>query len=204
MLVPPLSVYLRTNVHSTLISIKAIDRAVKQYGQFVEEKRLWLVDGRLYVEDLAAMLESLASEMEIGAVFIDYIQKVPSQNRGTVGQRYLEIKHVSSLLLEQAISKNVPILLGAQLNRTSNTSSRIKLDALRESGDIEQDANLVIGLYNESVAEMEDTPQPDTLVDTDIELSVLKNKAGVSGTKLVLNFHKPTLRITDDGSSGLY
>jgi replicative DNA helicase len=191
-------------VHSTLISIKAIDRAVKQYGQFVEEKRLWLVDGRLYVEDLAAMLESLASEMEIGAVFIDYIQKVPSQNRGTVGQRYLEIKHVSSLLLEQAISKNVPILLGAQLNRTSNTSSRIKLDALRESGDIEQDANLVIGLYNESVAEMEDTPQPDTLVDTDIELSVLKNKAGVSGTKLVLNFHKPTLRITDDGSSGLY
>ena len=183
---------------------EAIDRALSQYTGLTEERRLWLVDLRLYAEDLAALLSGLSEKQEIGAVFVDYIQKVPVQTPGQGGQRYLEIKQASALLLEQAVSHNLPIIYGAQLNRASNTSSRIKLENLRESGDIEQDSNLVIGLYNESVAEIDESERADTNENADLELRVLKNRAGVAGTKVTLNFNKPTLRITDDSGSCLY
>ena len=68
---------------------------------------------------------------------IDYIQRIPIPSQS---QRYLDIKMISSLLLEQAVSQDIPIILGAQLNRGTEGG----LSSLREGGDIEQDANLVL------------------------------------------------------------
>ena len=65
---------------------------------------------------------------------------------------------MSQLLLEQAVNQDIPIILGAQASR-AGAGERIKLEHLRESGDIEQDANLVLGLYNESVTKTEETYQ---------------------------------------------
>ena len=69
------------------------------------------------------------------------------------------------------------------------------MDNLRESGDIEQDANLVLGLYNETRAGQEDsleTSQKDRL-----EVHILKNRGGQAGGIVSLSFNKPALKIED-------
>jgi replicative DNA helicase len=156
-------------------------------------------------EDLVAVIDSLARVEDTGAVIIDYIQKIPLL-RPSLGQRYLDIKLVSSLLLDQAVQLDIPIILGAQLGRGDKSSgSKVKLDNLRESGDIEQDANLVLGLYTKAVEDIEKEDYQDNAVrdpEVDMELTVLKNRAGVAGKSLTLSFDRPVYRITKKKTFG--
>lgn len=177
----------------------AIEAALERYEELTSSGRLWLVDSRLTAEDLAATIGHLASGREIGAVFVDYIQKIGLQRPADV--RYLEIKRVSELLLEQAVSCDLPIILGAQLGR-GGRGERVRLDNLRESGDIENDANLVIGLYNDT----EDKRQQDTQSQAErpqeiaLELTVLKNRNGAAGGRAMLSLHGRTYQIKESNS----
>jgi len=96
--------------------------------------------------------------------------------------------------------------MGAQLgrpNKGQGESSIIKLSNLRESGDIEQDAHLVLGLYNKTVDERdqagaeEDIWKDDIKKAVDLEVHILKNRNGVAGRKCILEFNMPILKIQD-------
>lgn len=182
----------------------AIDQAMEQLKEWLDTGHLLLMDKRLPGEDLAAIIGHEAGRGQVGAVLIDYIQKIPLQQ--PMSQPYLTIKEVSSLLLEQAVSQNIPIILGAQLGRGSGSSkeggSRVRLDNLREGGDIEQDASLVLGLFNASVDKIEEDGKANTGPIVDLEVSVLKHRAGIAGRKAVLSFQQPTLRILDRDLTG--
>jgi DNA primase len=175
---------------------KAIEEAISEYQELTSSGRLWLMDSRLSAEDLASTIGHLARRREVGAVLVDYIQKVPLQ-KPIQGQRYLEIKRVSELLLEQAVSQDIAIILGAQLGRASGSESKVRLDNLRESGDIEQDANLVLGLYSEALEKAEETDQKGQANTVPLQITVLKNRQGVAGLSQSLDFERPTLRLTD-------
>ncbi len=180
----------------------AIEQALEQYREYTSSGRLYLLDRRLHVEDLSEVIGRLAGEgrRRPGAFFIDYIQKVSSGESQKPGQRYLEIKAVSERLLDTAVSKGLAIITGAQFGRDSGGKPEdrrrpVRLDNLRESGDIEQDANLVLGLYNETRAGQEDsleTSQKDRL-----EVHILKNRGGQAGDIVRLSFNKPALKIED-------
>jgi len=72
------------------------------------------------------------------------------------------------------------------------------LENLRESGDIEQDANLVLSLYTPEIEDMEKSEYVTKVsAVVDMEVSILKNRAGASGRKITLSFNRPVLRITD-------
>lgn len=174
---------------------KDIEEAISKYQRLTEEGRLLISDSMPAGEDLAATIDWLAQRGETGAVFVDYIQKIPLQR--PLQQRYLEIKMVSALLLQQAVQQDIPIILGAQLGRAKGTLSKVTLDNLRESGDIEQDSSLVIGLYNESVEETEREGQPAKAREVELKVSVLKQRGGVAGRSQVLTFDRPILRIKD-------
>lgn len=174
-----------------------IDQAIKEYTELTSSGRLLLSDSMYPAEDLAQVISLLAKRGETGAVIVDYIQKIPLL-RSSQNQRYLDIKQISGLLLEQAVSLDIPLILGAQLGRDKVSGSRPRLDNLRESGDIEQDANLVLGLYNQVVEDLEaDSTHGTPDAQVDLEISVLKNRAGMAGKVLKLTFNQPTLRITD-------
>ncbi len=183
---------------------REISKAFARYGELADTGRICLADGRRTAEDLAATIGALADRAQVGAVFVDYIQKIPLQRPAEV--RYLEIKRVSELLLEQAVSHDLPIILGAQLGRAQGQQRKVTLDNLRESGDIEQDANLVLGLHNAAVEAAEESEsagqgQPEV----PLEVVLLKNRAGVAGRKVVLNLQRPTFRIQDKpAGSSLY
>lgn len=189
--------------------IKAIDEAIKNYEELTASGRLYVIDRPLNENDLKRLIITASERKDTGAVFIDYLQKIPLE--GSASQRYVEIKQASEALRQAAVACNIPIIAGAQLGRSSAPQlstgrkpkeielKRPRLENLRESGDIEQDASLVLAIFNED-AERQDisgakevyTGKKDT-----IELIVLKNRLGKSNDSCWLNFNGSTFSITD-------
>jgi len=187
-------------LHDKRGSNKKIDQAILEYEKATSEGRLLVSDDMYTAEDLASVIEILAKTGDTGAVFIDYIQKIPLQ-RPALSQRYLDLKLISEILLKQAVSLDIPILLGAQLGRgDKSTGSKVRLDNLRESGDIEQDANLVIGLYTEAVEKIQEEALDSKVKlasEVEIVLSILKNRGGVAGKSRSLLFSLPIYTIKE-------
>lgn len=176
---------------------KKIEQALQEYQRLTVAGRLTLSDQRLAGEDLTATIALLARRGDTGAILVDYIQRIPVH--GQYSQRYLEIKAISDMLLDQAVRHNLPVIVGAQLNRSAGGGAHPRLEQLREAGDLEQDAHLVLGLYNQSVDEIEEGQQ-DKAREVDLRISVLKNRSGMAGSSSVLTFDRPILKIRDQGS----
>lgn len=92
---------------------------------------------------------------KVAAVFIDYVQKLTTEEESA--NRQQEIQKICQSLLSTALDTRVEssIILGAQLNRNVTSFEELTLDKMRESGDIEQDANLVLGIWNEQAGEID-------------------------------------------------
>ncbi len=186
--------YMKARGGSVEASDKRIEQALQEFKEITSAGRLTISDEMYSADDLATVIGLLAKRGDTGAVIVDYIQRIPTQSQS---QRYLELKAISGRLLEQAVQLDIPIILGAQLNRSLDKTSP-RLDNLRESGDIEQDANLVLSLYTPAIEDMEKSDYLTKVsAEVDMEVSILKNRAGASGRKITLSFNRPVLRISD-------
>jgi replicative DNA helicase len=175
-----------------------IETAIQLYRTLTSTGRLWLSDEPLSAEDLVSVIGYACQRQQVGAVFVDYVQNVYPRQASQASQRYLVVKESCRLLRQEAVLQEIPIILGAQLNRSMvhRVDKRPMLTDLRESGDIEQEANLVLGLYNLAEArkeEDEDFSPPGPVAD--LEVHVLKNRAGPSGRKVTLVLEGPTLTV---------
>ena len=92
---------------------------------------------------------------KVAAVFIDYVQKLTTEEERANWQQ--EIQRICQALLWTALDKRVEtsIILGAQVNRNVTSFEELTLDKMREAGDIEQDANLVLGIWNEQAGNID-------------------------------------------------
>lgn len=174
-----------------------LNQARDEYDNLIQSGRLWIIDEPLAIADLTTVIDSLKGKA--GAIFIDYIQKIKSQYN--VQSRQVEIQKISGDLLDSAKRAGVALILGAQLNRDAETTSinQIKLDQLRESGDIEQDAHLVIALYNqERGAYDRDSTDRQLGSQTTIDLKLLKNRSGATNVYTSLLFNTPVLKLEED------
>ena len=179
-----------------------LNSAKAYYQQLVADGRLWIIDQPLLVDDLASTIEQLAARQgNVGAVFIDYLQKIKSKYNAPT--RQVEIQKVSERLLETAKQASVAVITGAQLNRGAEdkkTAHGLSLDQLRESGDIEQDAHLVLGVFNHARAQIDAKEDASTAtpLETELDIKVLKNRSGPSNEKQTLYLHQPTLQLRED------
>jgi replicative DNA helicase len=107
----------------------------------------------------------------------------------------LEIKKVSEFLLNSAKTCDIPIIVGAQLSRESSQTGELMLHSLRESGDLEQDANVVLGLHKESMGNEEDAHKNKGPVN--LQVHILKNRGGLAGIKVTLGFDGRVLQVSD-------
>ncbi len=113
-----------------------------------------LINAPLYVDDspsqtvleIRAKARRLKAEKNIGMIIIDYLQLM--QGPAKAESREREISHISRSLKALAKELNIPVVALAQLNRAveTRTDKRPQLSDLRESGSIEQDADVVIFL----------------------------------------------------------
>jgi replicative DNA helicase len=132
-----------------------------------------------------------AHEHDIGMVIIDYLQLIQGSDR-YAGNRVQEVTEISRGLKILARELHVPVIALAQLNRgvTDRENPRPVLSDLRESGSIEQDADLVIFLHRPDYYKMND---PDFEPTNITELLISKHRHGPVG-KIELFFHPELLR----------
>jgi len=114
-----------------------------------------LIEAPIYVDDtpaqtvleIRAKARRLKAEKNIGMIIIDYLQLM--QGPAKAESREREISHISRSLKSLAKELNIPVIALAQMNRAveARTDKRPQLSDLRESGSIEQDADVVTFLY---------------------------------------------------------
>lgn len=163
----------------------------------VDEGRLHLINEPYDIDSLVNVFNHLAREYDIGAIYIDYIQKI--KIKGASYSRQNEIQKISERLLESSLSLGLPIILGAQFNREVKAKKDINEGKLREAGDIEQDANLVLGLWNGAKAKEDEGHSPGPF-EVDLDILVLKNRDGRAPAEVTLRFNRPVLRIYESGT----
>jgi replicative DNA helicase len=123
--------------------------ALTSAGSILSESKMFIDDtAGLSILELRAKARRLKSQHDIQAIFIDYIQLLRSTTRRAQDNRQLEIAEISNGIKALAKELNIPIVVLAQLNRnpesrTGDSKGRPRLSDLRESGSIEQDADLV-------------------------------------------------------------
>lgn len=183
--------YLRGNNKNRL----AIETGKVKFRNLTESKRLWIIDEPFFVDELADTLAYFRERYDIGAVFIDYIQKI--KIKGRYQTRQIEIQKISERILETAKGLSIPIILGAQLGRDPQHSDKVRLDNLREAGDIEQDANLVLGLFNPAMEKAQENGEFIKGDEVDLKVIVLKNRNGLVNEETALTFNRPLLTIRD-------
>lgn len=106
-------------------------------------------NGDLTIHEISSMARAFAARTSgMGLVVIDYIQKIRPSDRYS-GSKVQEITEISNECKALALRLDWPVVVGAQLNRAVEGRGEPKpaLSDLRESGAIEQDADIVIGLY---------------------------------------------------------
>jgi len=128
------------------------------------------------VMDIRAKARRLQSRHgELGLIVVDYIQLMTG--RSNAESRQIEVSEMSRNLKILARELEVPVIALAQLNRTleQRTDKRPMLSDLRESGSLEQDADVVMFLYRDEVYDPE---SPDKGL---AEVLVAKHRAGPTG-----------------------
>lgn len=171
--------YLKQYLRKGLTDQPKAEQAKEYLRELMDSQRLTVIDKSLPAEDLAKLITYLPQEGPAGAVFIDYAQRL----RTAKGKQDLrtEITQVSRLMLQAAIESGLPLILGAQINRAGvgSEAKRPRLENLKESGSLEEDANTVLSVYNEERENLEEgrdgysNPRAVKL-----EIRALKNREG--------------------------
>ncbi len=146
-----------------------------------------LAEAPFYIDDsptltilqLGAKARRMKAAHDIQAVFIDYLQLM--NYIGRADSRQQQITEISRGIKALARELEVPVITAAQLNRgpADREGHRPRMSDLRESGSIEQDADLVLLLHNEDYYHRGD---PDYINQNVTELIVAKQRNGPTGT----------------------
>lgn len=154
--------------------------------------------------DIRARARRLTSEVRLGLVIIDYLQLMEAHGgRSRERNRQQEISEISRSLKAMAKELNVPVVAISQLSRApeARPDRRPQISDLRESGAIEQDADLVLLLYRAKFY-----ARADDEVDDTAEVIIGKQRNGPLGVvKLTfldecMRFENPYLRQISEGA----
>ena len=137
--------------------IKRGDLANHEWEQMIHKTRE-LSEAPIFIDDtpglsileLRAKCRRLASQHGVKLIIIDYLQLMSGESNKSMGNREQEIASISRALKGIAKELNVPVLALSQLSRAVEVrggDKRPQLSDLRESGSIEQDADMVMFLY---------------------------------------------------------
>ncbi|MEN8199230.1 MAG: replicative DNA helicase [Thermodesulfobacteriota bacterium] len=145
-----------------------------------------LSEAPMYIDDtpaisvleMRAKVRRLAAHSPLGLIIVDYLQLM--RGRGNIENRTQEISEISRSLKAMAKELKVPVIALSQLNRSleSRTDKRPMMSDLRESGAIEQDADVICFIYRDEVYnKAEDNPNIGIS-----EIIIGKQRNGPTGT----------------------
>ena len=162
---------------------------VEAVGKLMQPDRLLIADTReLTPMTLRAHCRRLAGQLKdkggLQLIIIDYLQLMEGGRKGDAANRTQEVSYISRQLKSLALELSVPIIALSQLSRQveSRPDKRPLLSDLRESGSIEQDADMVVFLYRPEYYTKDETP-PEW--QGKAELIVSKHRNGQPGSSIL-------------------
>ena len=167
-----------------------------------------LQDAHIYIDDtpglsifdLRAKCRRLVSQHKIGIIIIDYLQLMTAGNSKSGGNREQEISSISRALKSIAKELDIPVIALSQLSRAVETrggSKRPLLSDLRESGAIEQDADIVSFIYRPEYYGIHEWDDDSGVpADGQAELIIAKHRNG-SLENVRLRFEASMARFSD-------
>jgi len=163
-----------------------------------------LEDAPLFIDDTPALsifefrakCRRLKMQHDIGAVIVDYLQLMTAGDAGR-GSREQEVSMISRSLKAIAKELDIPILALSQLNRSveSREGKRPQLSDLRESGAIEQDADLVLFIHRPEYYGITEDENGNSLIGV-AEIIIAKHRNGSVGD-VQLAFKKQNVKFAD-------
>ena len=155
----------------------------------LSRSKLIIQDDIFNLTVLRSVSRKLKRENDIKLIIIDYLQLLEGTRREN---RNLEISEISRSLKILAKELDIPIIALSQLSRSveSRQVKKPMLSDLRESGSLEQDADIVMFLYRE------DYYNPETENKNITDVIIAKNRNGPTGT-IPVYFHKEYVRFQD-------
>lgn len=146
----------------------------------------------LSMQEFKAKSRKLAKEQGVGLIIIDYLQLMRCDTK-VKENREQEVSKISRDTKQLAKELDIPIIALSQLNRGMEQGDRApRLSDLRESGAIEQDADVVAFLYNPTVKMLTESPG---LFNGKVALSIEKQRDGSTGD-ILLQFEKEYQKFT--------
>lgn len=166
------------------IELTNVATRLAEHKMFIDDTAL------LTVMDLRAKARKLKAENQLELLVVDYLQLIHSISRHE--NRHQEVSEISRSLKALAKELNIPIIALSQLSRAvdSRMDKRPILSDLRESGAIEQDADVIIFLYRDIVY------NPEAENPACAELIIGKQRNGPTGT-VFLNFVRELTKFED-------
>lgn len=151
------------------------------------QKETFIIDDQpgLRITDIRARARRMKEAYNVGFIVIDYLQLIGGANSSrSIENRQTEISEISRMLKTLARELNIPILCAAQLSRKveERQGHRPMMSDLRESGSLEQDADVVMLLFRRDYYDKYDKPGM-------AEVIVAKNRHGAVGD-VQLTFRK--------------
>jgi replicative DNA helicase len=163
-----------------------------------------LAEAKIFIDDTASLsilelrakARRLKAQQEVQLIIIDYLQLLRSTSRRAQDNRQLEISEISAGLKGLAKELKIPVIVVAQLNRQPEQRSggKPRLSDLRESGSIEQDADLVGLLVRPEMYEEDEEARQEK--SGEAELIIAKQRNGPVG-EIPLTFLKEFTRFED-------
>src|SRR5467141_586736 len=163
-----------------------------------------LAEAKIFIDDsagltileLRAKARRLKAQQNVQLIIVDYLQLLRSTSRRAQDNRQLEISEISAGLKGLAKELKIPLIVVAQLNRQpeQRTGGKPRLSDLRESGSIEQDADLVGLLVRPEMYEEDDEARQEK--SGEAELIIAKQRNGPVG-EIPLTFLKEFTRFED-------
>ncbi len=183
-------------VNRMFSSVGQIDSQKLRTGRFdhtdwkkYNETLSLLADTKMYIDDTPGItvaeirskcrrLKNSASGLDV--IIIDYLQLISGSSK-YAGQRTNEVSEISRDLKKLAMELEVPVIALAQLSRgvESREDKRPIMSDLKESGSIEQDADIVMFIYCDDYYKFKTKDRPDL---SPVELIISKHRSGSTGT----------------------
>jgi replicative DNA helicase len=189
-------VSMETGIDMQLLRLGSLNQA--QWELFVQAVGR-MSEMNIFIDDTPAMnpvsmrakCRRLMHEHRIDLVMVDYIQLM-NAGMNFQNNRVQELSYISRMMKEMARELNIPVFTAAQLSRAveQRHDKRPVMSDLRESGSLEQDADIVMFLYRDAVYnEASETPNQADII-------IAKHRNGPTGT-VSLYFEKKLTKFTD-------
>ncbi len=137
--------------------------------------------------ELRTKSRRMKEKFNVDLIIIDYLQLLRSRGLNRNASREQEVAQMSGAIKGIAKELNIPVMILAQMNRqaeqggASKEAARPKLSQLRESGAIEQDADIVMILHRDRVKQIEEDQAKIEAEGMVTEVLVAKNRNGETG-----------------------